>query len=106
MEPGLTGAAREASAFLACLLDSYPDIVTGLYTLRARTRGRCHRKNPPAPIRDYNRSMEMTGEERRMTWDREEHNQKLAEKFAVHYKKAEESQDSPAFEHEQEHAVG
>lgn len=85
---------------------SYPDIVTGLYTLRAQTRGRCHRKNPPAPIRDYNRSMEMNGSKDRMTWDMEKHNQQLAEKFAPHYKKAEDSQDSPAFEHVQDHAVG
>lgn len=64
---------------------SYEDHVTGLYTLRAYLRGRIHRKNPPAPIRDFNRTMEETGQPGRMKWNMEEHNQRIAEAAAQPY---------------------
>ena len=63
----------------------YEEHVTALYTLRAYLRGRMHRKNPPAPIRDYNRTMEEQGSPSRMTWNMEDHNRKLAEQTAQHY---------------------
>ncbi len=64
---------------------SYEDHVTGLYTLRACLRGRTHRKNPPACIRDFNRTMEETGRPDRMKWNMEEHNQRIAEAAAQPY---------------------
>lgn len=72
---------------------SYEDHVTGLYTLRAYLRGRIHRKNPPACIRDFNRTMEETGRSDRMKWDMEEHNQRVAEAAAQPYL-PEEEEDS------------
>jgi len=63
----------------------YEEYVTGLYTLRAYLRGKMHRQNPPAPIRDFNRTMEETGSRERMTWLMEEHNRILAEKTAKGY---------------------
>jgi len=69
----------------------YADVVTGLYTLRAWGRGRLHRKNPPAHVRDYNRSMRETGREKLCTeWDAEEHNRKLAERVGQQYLREEE----------------
>jgi len=65
---------------------NYADYVTGLYTLRAWVRGRLHRKNPPAAVRDFNRSMRETGRERRcIDWDAKEHNRELAENVAANY---------------------
>lgn len=64
---------------------SYEEYVTALYTLRAWCRGKMHRKNPPATIRDFNRTMEEQGHPHRMTWDMEEHNRKIAEKTAERY---------------------
>jgi len=68
----------------------YADVVTGFYTLRAWTRGRLHRKNPPPHVRDYNRSMREAG---RMCieWDAEDHNRKLAERVSEYYLREEES---------------
>ena len=63
----------------------YADHMTGLYTLRAHLRGRIHRKNPPAPIRDFHRSMLELGEKHELKWDMEKHNRELAEKFAEPY---------------------
>lgn len=57
----------------------YVATVTSLYTLRAWTRGKCHRQNPPENIRDFNRTMEEQGRPERMGWDMEEHNKKIAE---------------------------
>ena len=65
--------------------NSYEDHVTGLYTLRAYLRGKMHRQNPPAAIRDFNRTMEQTGSRERMTWLMGEHNRILAEKTAEGY---------------------
>jgi len=65
--------------------DSYEEHVTGLYTLRAYLRGRIHRKNPPASIRDFNRTMEETGRPGRMKWDMEEHSRRIAEAVAQRY---------------------
>ena len=64
---------------------SYEDHVTSLYTLRAWCRGRMHRKNPPAPIRDFNRTMEEQGSSERIGWDMEKHNRNIAEKTAKDY---------------------
>ena len=69
----------------------YEAHVTGLYTLRAWLRGRMHRKNPPAGIRDFNRTMEEQGRDARMQWDMEEHNRSLAEKTAERYLSQEQS---------------
>ena len=63
----------------------YEEHVTALYTLRAWCRGKMHRQNPPAPIRDFNRTMEETGQTSRMTWDMEAHNQRIAEATAESY---------------------
>jgi hypothetical protein len=65
--------------------DRYETHVTGLYTLRAWLRGRMHRKNPPAPIRDFNRTMEEQGRASRMEWNMEDHNRKIAEEAAKRY---------------------
>lgn len=59
--------------------------MTGLYTLRAFLRGRMHRKNPPAPLRDFHRSMLETGIEHELIWDMEKYNRDLAEKFSEAY---------------------
>jgi hypothetical protein len=59
----------------------YVEHVTGLYTLRAWLRGKLHRLNPPAPIRDFNRSMRATGRVE-LEWDAAKHNRELAEKYA------------------------
>ncbi len=73
---------------------SYENHVTGLYTLRAYLRGKMHRQNPPAPIRDFNRTMEETGSNERITWLMEEHNRILAEKTAKEYVLQEEAPQS------------
>jgi hypothetical protein len=64
----------------------YSTHMTGLYTLRAHLRGRTHRKNPPAPIRDFNRSVRDDGSNRRIAWDEAAHNRKIAEEFSEAYK--------------------
>ena len=69
----------------------YEEYVTALYTLRAWCRGKMHRKNPPAPIRDFNRTAEQNGWTDRMTWNMEDHNRKIAEQTAKRYLKTEES---------------
>ena len=66
----------------------YADHMTGLYTLRAFLRGRMHRRNPPAQVRDFNRSMlhnDTPGWQ--MSWSMEEHNRKIAEGVAASYQK-------------------
>lgn len=63
----------------------YPEKMTVLYTLRAFLRGRMHRRNPPAPLRDFHRSMLEQGQEHELVWDMEEHNRKLAESHAPAY---------------------
>ena len=63
----------------------YETHVTSLYTLRAYIRGKMHRKNPPAPIRDFNRTMEELGQPDRLTWDMEKHNKTIAEETAKKY---------------------
>lgn len=63
----------------------YEEHVTALYTLRAWCRGKMHRQNPPAPIRDFNRTMEETRQTSRMTWDMEAHNRRIAEETALKY---------------------
>lgn len=57
------------------------ETLTGLYTLRAWLRGKLHRLNPPAQIRDYNRAMRETGRVEQ-EWDAAKHNRELAEKWA------------------------
>ena len=60
--------------------------MTKLYTLRAFSRGRMHRKNPPPEIRDYNRSMICNGEPfLQREWDMWEHNRMVAESVAPDY---------------------
>jgi len=76
------GATASSGTFYPA---DYVAHMTGLYTLRAFTRGRMHRRNPPASIRDYNRSMEDSGRSERMAWDMEVHNGKIAERFADSY---------------------
>jgi len=66
---------------------SYAKTVTGLYTLRAWHRGKCHRLNPPESIRDFNRTMIEQGRSERLGWDRLEHNKKIAEKIAPHFQR-------------------
>jgi hypothetical protein len=63
----------------------YAEFVTGLYTLRAYLRGRMHRKNPPAHLRDYHRSMVDAGIPHELKWDMEGHNQRIAEATAQRY---------------------
>jgi len=63
----------------------YATHMTGLYTLRAFLRGRMHRKNPPAPIRDFHRSMLEEGREHELIWDMEKHNRDIAERIAASY---------------------
>ena len=63
----------------------YSEYVTALYTLRAWHRGKMHRQNPPASIRDFNRTMEEQGRPDRMEWDMEKHNRKIAEEAAKRY---------------------
>lgn len=65
--------------------EDYADHMTKLYTLRAWLRGRMHRKNPPEEIRGFNRSMEENGDSHRISWDMEDHNQKVAESMARSY---------------------
>ena len=64
----------------------YADHMTGLYTLRAFLRGRMHRRNPPAPLRDFHRSMLDEGIAHELKWDMEDHNRKLAERFVESYR--------------------
>ena len=75
----------------------YEKHVTGLYTLRAFLRGRMHRRNPPAEIRDFNRSREQSGGTMRLKWNMEEHNRDLAEETAERYlERSEVAPEDPA----------
>lgn len=67
----------------------YAEHMTGLYTLRAFLRGRMHRQNPPAPIRDFHRSMIENGIEHELKWDMEAHNRRIAEEFSASYEESE-----------------
>ena len=73
----------------------YEKHVTALYTLRAWCRGKMHRKNPPAPIRDFNRTMEEQGLPDRLSWDMEKHNQSIAETTALDYEYESKQEETP-----------
>jgi hypothetical protein len=68
----------------------YVDHVTALYTLRAATRSKLHRLNPPQNIRDYNRYLLESGGVVR-EWDAAEHNRAIAEAMAPQYPRLEDS---------------
>lgn len=57
----------------------YTSYVTSLYTLRAWLRGKLHRLNPPASLRDTNRTYGRPDDDR---WDAKAHNGRIAEKTA------------------------
>lgn len=65
---------------------SYADHMTALYTLRAFLRGKVHRRNAPAPLRDFHRSMIEQGIDHKLEWDMEEHNQRVAERISAKYR--------------------
>lgn len=68
--------------------NSYAGHVTCLYTLRAWCRGKLHRQTAPAPIRDFNRSMEETGRlDAIQGWNAREHNEAIAIKVAESYRR-------------------
>ncbi len=70
----------------------YAPYMTSLYTLRAFLRGRMHRKNPPAHLRDFHRSMVQTGRRTgEVEWDMEAHNRRIAEQIAESYQREEEA---------------
>lgn len=67
----------------------YADHVTALYTLRAATRSKLHRLNPPANIRDYNRHLLESGGVAK-EWYASEHNRAIAEGMAAKYPRLDE----------------
>lgn len=70
---------------------------TRLYTLRAWLRGKLHRLNPPAEIRDFNRSMLETGRPSEVrSWDAREHNERVAMGIAGEYKRPAQSAEVEA----------
>lgn len=64
---------------------SFADAATNLYTLRAYLRGKIHRTTPPAPIRDFNRTMREQGRPARITWNRITASHSVAMKYAAFY---------------------
>jgi len=66
---------------------TYAEHVTALYTLRAYLRGRVHRRNPPAQIRDYNRAVWKDAHPylKPLRWNALEHNRALALETAAAY---------------------
>lgn len=76
----------------------YAETVTGLYTLRAWNRGKCHRQNPPENVRGFNRTMEEEGRSERMSWDMTDHNQKIAEALAPKFARSEAQISSDGYE--------
>lgn len=68
---------------------TYETHVTSLYTLRAFLRGRMHRKNMPAPLRDCRRSMTEEVRLKQPEWSMEDHNRSVAEEVAERYQREE-----------------